>query len=340
METQIARYMLYAVGVLAVVPWALILIPGWNSAAQRRGGAWELEALLFLCGPIAATLVAFYPADGSGPGALGYANRLITNLAYVLAILGIARGMKARVKKPTGLLAALLVYYFSLIASGIGGVVPGIPEAYCLTPLVVLAFVLNAGCTLEWFLRSTLVSIRTIVVLSLISPLLVPDVTFNTADIRTVFGLDRLQGITSHPNTLGILAAVGCVLELQRRSRLGHMWRLCMIVAVVLALSSTAYLALIAGALLIASRFGRVLRTAVLSVGALGAAMVLVSTEVSRAVSSFLTTDEATKLLNGRTGISEAALVGFYQNPVLGYGPSLLDAKYRQLYLPNFASAG
>jgi O-antigen ligase len=340
MASQTANYLLYAMGAAAAMLWGVFILQRWEPAAKRRGGQWELEGLLLICGPIGATIVAFYPSDGSGPGVLGSASRLVTNVAYCLAIIGIAKGIKSRGRKATGLVAAVLIYYFTLIVSGIGGVVPGIPEAYWLTPLVVAAFVFNPGCTREWFLYVARMVIRIVVVLSLFSPFFVPEVAFNTDDVRTLFGLDRLQGITSHPNTLGILAAIGVVLEIKSERRTRILWSLCMAAGVLLAQSSTAYIATVIGLLLVTTRFTRVLRRVTLVGAAIGSLAVITVPEASRSLSGVLTVEEMTRLLNGRTGIWDAALVGFYQNPLWGYGPTLLDENYRELYLPHFGSAG
>jgi exopolysaccharide production protein ExoQ len=340
MASQIASYLLYAGGVLAVALWGIVLIQRWAPAASRRGGSWELEALLLICGPINATIVAFYPSDGSGPGSLGAVSRLVTNVAYILAAIALWRGLTNGETKRGGLIVAVVIYYFSLIACGLAGVVPGIPEAYWLTPLVVLAFIMHTTFSVEWFLMVCRICIRAVVILSFISGFLYPDVAFNHADIRQFFGLDRLQGITSHPNTLGIVAAVGFILETKNsRSRLRLVWGASMLIAVVLAQSSTAYVALAVGVLLVASRFSAGLRRMAVGGAFLIVILMFVSDEFSQRVQDVFSADEAVKLLNGRTGIWEAALVGFYKNPVWGYGPSLLDEDYRQMYLPHFGSA-
>lgn len=338
MGSQIANFMFYALGAVVVLFWGVIIVRRWAIAAMRRGGQWELEALMLICGPLTAAVIAFYPASGGGPGALGNVNRLLMDAAYGLAAIGILRGVLSRGRHAKGLVSALLVYYLSLIASGIGGVVPGIPEAYWLTPMVVLAFVLNAGCKVEWFVQMCRIALRSIVILSIAAAFVVPEIAFNTDEIRTLYGLDRLAGITSHPNTLGILAALGLILELKNKSRARMFFSLIMVAGVLLAQSSTAYVAVCVAALLVTSRFSRLLRR--LAVAGVMATLVaaLAIPEVSNGISSALSLKEAVTLLNGRTGIWDAALAGFHLNPLWGYGPSLLDERYRQIYLPHFGA--
>jgi O-antigen ligase len=135
---------------------------------------------------------------------------------------------------------------------------------------------------------------------------------------------------------LGLVAALGLTLELQHKAKSSFIWRAIMIASVLLAQSSMGYVAATLGALFVANRLGNVLRRLLyVAVPVVGLAALL-DEGVSSTLSAAMSADEVVRLLNGRTGIWEAALQGFYVNPVFGYGPSLLDDDYRALYLPNF----
>lgn len=336
-EAIIQAFMWAAIVVISAV-FSMEVVKYWGPAAKRRGGTWELEAMLFLCGPIAATLVSLYPSDhnAGGPGFLGTLNRVCTDASYALALIGIVRGLTLRKRKATGLLLAVVAYYFALILSGIGGVVPGIPEAYWLVPILVLAFVLNESCTLQWFLGTARVALRAVVVLSLLSMILRPEIAFNLDDTRAVFGFRRLKGITPHPNMLALVTALGFFIELQSRGRLRHFWRLSMLVSVLLAQSSMGYIAAAVGALFVVNRLSRFARWALIAGAPVGALAAIFNEELASELSKATSAEEITRALNGRTGIWDAALQGFHLNPWFGYGPSLLDDEYRALYLPNF----
>ncbi|WP_087873007.1 O-antigen ligase family protein [Arthrobacter globiformis] len=338
MGSQLANYAFYALGAVAACVWAIIIVRAWAPAANRRGGFWELEALMLIIGPATAMIVAFYPPDA--PGMLGSVNRALMNVSYALAIGAIGRGLIHPSKKTGGLVAAIALYYLSLILSGIGGAVPGgFTEAYWLTPLLVLAFLLSPGFTLDWFLRMSRLAIRAIVALSLLAATFVPEIAFNLEEKRQVFGIPRVEGITQHPNVFGIIATIGIVLELKNASKGRAFWLLVMGSGLVLAQSSTAYIATLLGVLMISTRFTRRLRLLAALTAAAGAILAIALPEESRKLSALLTEDALTKMLNGRVEIWDAALAGFRQSPWFGYGPSLLDEQYRQLYLPNFDAA-
>lgn len=338
MGSQISSYLLYfGLGLTAVV-WAIIIIPKWSKAAERRGGQWQLEAILMACGPLTACLVAMYPrgeyASFSGP--FPVANRNLAYLTIGLVMYALIKGLKTPRKHAGPVIAAVIFFYTALLLSVFGGVVTSyIPETYWITPLIVLAFLVDRSYKFEWLLWMSRLTLRLMIALSL-AAMSAPDVGFNLDESRTVFNVPRLQGITEHPNTLAALAVIGLLLELSARSRLT--WKILFVATLVLAQSSTAYIMVIMGALLVTTTGSKIVRSLMVPACLIAGLLALVDIGiVQTAVSSLL--PETSGTLNGRTRIWSAALFGFQQSPVFGYGPAFLSEDYRSMYLPNFPAA-
>lgn len=338
MGTQLTSYLLYfGLGVTTLV-WSLILVPKWAAASSRRGGQWYLEAILLACGPLTTSLIAMYPR-GQGStfnGPFPALNGALSFLTAVVALVALVIGMRTPRKHAGPVIVAVLLFYFALLLSVLGGVVPSVlPEAYWLTPLVVLAFLVNGQYTFEWLQWISRVTLRIMMILSL-AAMALPEVGFNYDETRSVFGIPRFQGITEHPNTLAALAVVGLLLELSARSRLT--WKLLFVAAIVLAQSSTSYFMVVIGALLVTTWASKIVRALLLPAFVVVGIIALFDFGIVQgAVASLL--PETTGTLNGRTRIWEAALFGFQQSPIFGYGPAFLSDDYRAMYLPNFPAA-
>lgn len=338
MGTQLTSYVLYfTLGVMALI-WSLILVPKWAVASSRRGGRWYLEALLLACGPLTASIIAMYPR-GQGIAFSGPFPAINSNLVFltlVIAVVALVLGLRNPRKHAGPVIAAVVFFYFALLLSVFGGVIPSsIPDAYWRTPLIVLAFLVNGQYTFEWLLWISRVTLRTMLILSL-AAMALPQVGFNYDETRTVFGIPRLQGITEHPNTLAAIAVVGLLLELSGRSRL--IWKLLFAAAIVLAQSSTAYIMVVIGALLVTTWASKIVRVLLLpALVVVGFIALLDFGVVQVAVDSLL--PETAGSLNGRTRIWDSAIFAFQQSPVFGYGPAFLSEDYRAAYLPNFDAA-
>lgn len=321
---------------LAFLLISALVIRVWAPAARRRGGVWYLEFLMFCCGPATMLVIALYPEDGSMGGPFPAVNRGLTLLATAVSIIGVIANLKAPRRHIAGAIAALVLFYLTLILSALGGVIPALPEAYLTTPLLLIAVLTSSHASYGWFVRTSLYALRSIILLSIIFAIAFPPLAFNTEESRTVFGLNRLEGISHHPNVLAMLAALAILLEVSQRSRL--IWQLLALATLVVAQSTTGYIAAATGFVVLrAASSAFVRRAAIVTVIAALAAAILAPSVMSRFVESLIP-DKAVDF-TGRTGIWDAAMQGWLVSPVWGYGPTLLDETYREMYLPGFDAA-
>ncbi|MDD9206812.1 O-antigen ligase family protein [Georgenia sp. 10Sc9-8] len=317
----------------AVLTWmgvlALVL---WHRMAQR-GGPWEFQALLIVTGPLIMVGIFFYPDEGTAGGIVPRLVAALSSLSVALSILLALRSVGAPRRFVGGMVAAVAAYFLALVVSAMVARSSGIPTEYLTTPILLLAVLVSGAYTRDEAIDVSRWSLRTIIALSLAAAVLLPSTAFNTSEARTIFGLNRLEGITSHPNTLGALAVLAFLLELRSRS---IVWMGAALTALVLAQSNTAWAALLVGVLCL-------VRASALRIGVYGALIggagaLLLSPAVAKSVMVLLTDERATTL-NGRTTIWQAALAGFKDNALFGYGPGLLDDAYRARYLPQFDAA-
>lgn len=325
---------------LGLIALAVIVIPIWRASARKRGGAWEIEALLFICGPLISIFVAFYARGTDQVGAGGGVVRALTWIAYALALIAVLRGVRNRPRSASkALLVGVSIFYFTLLLSGLGGVIPDIPEAYWATPLLVFAVISNDYLRAGWLASVVRLNVRVIVITGFALIVVAPEVAFNLQESRHLFGVDRFQGMTGHPNTLAIVASIGVVLELTHRNRWRPLFVSIMLIAVALAQSTTGTIAILIAVLVLRNRLARAVRVVAIA-GLLGAAaLALFNSDFNSALLSDLSPAALTTALNGRTRIWAAATEGFILNPLLGYGPTLLDDDYRASYLPGFDAA-
>lgn len=332
LSTAIMALLVFAAGAV----WTCLAIRAWAPAARRRGGQWYLEAQILINGPLLTLCVfAYGPTGVTEP--FGLIARALTLCSVLLAVITLIAA--ARNPRPGALryVVALVLFYGALIVSGLLGSVRVVPEAYLTTPLVVISFVMLGDYTREWLTRTSIFALRAIVAMSFLAILLPNGVAFNTEEQRTLFGIERFAGITGHPNGLAFIAAVLFILEMSRAHR-SKLWVSASLIAVALAQSSTAWLAVVAALLFSPGNLGRLTRWAG-GIGALATAILAVLNDhVGRHVAELLT-GSSDLSLNGRTRIWEAALEGYAQNPVFGYGPTLLDDAYRARYLGQFDAA-
>lgn len=319
---------------LSALVWGLIIVRACAPGAERRGGHWALEAILLICGPVLTLTVALYPESAGEPGGIfPMINRAASLGAVALAVVVLLAAIKKPRQHAGLILLAVGAFYSALWMSALAGVVPAFPEAYWTTPLVILPFLIYGGFSTDWLLRTARVSLRLIVVMSFAVMFLMPDIAFNLEEARTVFGINRFQGIVTHPNGFAALAVLGLLLELHGRT--GLVWKLLFLAGVVLAQSSTAYIALLIALLVMAGSLSIFLRVAVYIAG-LGMVLGVLFGGVDW-LQKLLPEQAGT--LTGRTAIWEAALFGFQQGPFFGYGPTLLGLEFRNVYLPGFDAA-
>ena len=316
----------------ALVLWALLLVPSWMRRTRAAGGHWALAGIVYLSGPVNALIQLTYP-NGEDPSGIGLVfARANTAAAWTLATFALLSALRHPRRGQTALLVTLLAFYTSLLVSSAFGFEPtGVTEEYLITPLLVLPFLLHDGFTWAWLAGILRRALRTIVVLSLLAVPLLPAVAFDQETGRELFGIERIQGITGHPNTLAILACFAVILEL-RGGRLA--WLVPELAALLVAQSTTGWVALALGLLALAGRLGRSAR--VISITVAAGSIVFALTDPTL-VTDFFPPEFFT--FTGRTTIWQAALHGFFLDPLFGYGPNLLDDQYRATYLGDFDAA-
>ncbi|WP_375400956.1 O-antigen ligase family protein [uncultured Amnibacterium sp.] len=325
--------LLAALLAVAVVIWALVLAPSWVRRTRDAGGHWALAGIVYLSGPVNALIQLTYP-NGQNPSGLGLVlARGNTTAAWTLAAVALLAALRSPRRGQTGVLTALLAFYASLLVSSAVGYAPaGVSEEYLITPLLVVPFVLYAGVNWTWLAGVLRRALRALVVLSLVSVPLLPSVAFDEETGRELFGIERIQGITGHPNTLAVLACFAVILEL-RGGRLP--WLIPELAALLVAQSTTGWVALALGLLALAGGLGRSARVISIIVAA---GSIVFAVADPRLLTDFFPPEFFT--FTGRTTIWQAALHGFFLDPLFGYGPNLLDPQYRATYLGVFDAAG
>lgn len=317
----------------AFVVWALVAGPTWIRRTREAGGHWALAAIIYLAGPINELIGLTFPngADPQGVGLL--LARANTLASWSIGAIALFSAIRTPRRGQRFVIFALLAFYATHLLSSALGFQPAAPrEEYFLTPLLAVPFLLHGGYDWRWLAGVLRRALRTIVVLSLIAVVTLPSLAYNQTCCREIFGIERIQGITGHPNTLAILACFAVILELRGGRTL---WLIPELLAMLLAQSTTGWVALALGLLVLAGRLGSSARVIAIAVG-LGALLFAVTDP--NIVNDFFPPEFWT--FTGRTTIWQAALQGFFLNPAFGYGPDLLDAQYRSVYLGVFDAAG
>lgn len=333
---DIAKYILPGLAAAAALVWLIIIVKTWAPAARTRGGYWYLEALFLTAGPAAMLTTALENSETGLAPVAARAGQGITLAVVSLALLALVRAHKTPRRGTGWFVLAVCAYYGSLYLSAAFGVIPSLPTSYTVTPLIVLAVLCHGGYTFDWLVKTGLVALRIAVVASFAVILVLPEMAFNLEESRTLFGINRLAGIAGHPNGLAALAAVGLLLELRSGSRL--YWKLLFVGALLLAQSSTGYVIAAVGLAIIVWTSMQTVRTMLIMTGVgLGIASLFFLAEAQAFLAVALGGDALT--FNGRERIWDAAMYGFTQNPVFGYGPELLNANYRYMFFPGFDAA-
>lgn len=336
MTGQIATGAMVLLLLVAAGIWCYLIVRVWAPAANRRGGKWYLEAQ-FIIAILTVAGIFMYPDDGSA-SIYGRGVAALKTVAVVLAALSILPALRAPRREVLPWATVIGLYYLSLTISAFAGASRELPESYWITPLILLAFVCNSGFTYEWLLRAARFTLRSVIALSFLAIIVFPDLAFNTVESRTVFGVNRLEGIAGHPNTLAFIAVLSVVLEFfWARNRWSRFWGSLATLALILAQSNTAWVALVVSLLFLGGRFGTLYRTAVAAAAVIAACIALFNSQFASALLAFTEGDS----LNGRGGIWAAALSQFNAYPIFGYGPTLLDEQFRVPVLASgFTAAG
>lgn len=334
MTGTLATLGLAALVVATGLVWAIVAVAALRRSGRRPQGPVSLIALLWIVGPLILVTVKLYPPDLSGP--FPTMGRLLSVSGYVVGAIAMFSALRTPRAKAAPLALALACYYAALLLSMGFGAVPSVAEPLIVTPLLVLPFVIHGGYTYEWLLRQVLIVLRTIVLGSIAVALLAPEIAFNTVEAREVFGLSRLEGLATHPNTLAILAVILLLVELAGHSRI--LWVVPPLIALILAQSNTAVVAILATVFFIGGAAGRWLRRLAGAIVLVGIVIAFTSPAVAqRFISDLVPTTAAG--LNGRTTIWAQALQGITANPLFGYGPTFLGEDYRNANGLNYFGA-
>lgn len=329
------RYVMIGLIAFTAIAWIVVVVRAWAPRAQARGGAWYLEAMMFLCAPVLTSLVFFYPSEGPLTGPLPYAARAVTIVCVGLAVWSLIQSASQPRRGVGAIAGAIALYYFAMILSGLVGAVPGIPEPYFTTPIIVLAFVVNGRYTSQWLMRTARFNLRAILALSILVLVVMPLSAFNTQESRTFLGISRFEGIVGHPNGLAMVAVVALLIEItSTRSRF---WTVVAVVALLFAQSNTVWIALAFALAFSTLRLAKAVRVLAAGVAVALASSILIWPERAAQIESRMTGGNFS--FNGRSEIWAAAMEGFRLHPVFGYGPSLLGDDFRAIYLPNFDAA-
>ncbi|MCZ4518046.1 O-antigen ligase family protein [Rhodococcus ruber] len=302
----------------------------WARAARRRGGAWYLEAQIFVCGVLGPLSILFYTGGST-----------VFRFAVALGVISAFYGLKDSRRHTKLLTATLVAFYGTLLTSAYFGAFPAgvteIPDAYWATPLIVISFVSHGTYTFEWLTQQIRWTLRIIVALSLVAIAMLPN-AFNTDESRTLLGFSRLEGILPHPNAMAAVAGMSIVAELAHRR--ASWWLAPSLIALALAQSSTGWVGLVLAVPFLLGRLGKAFRISLLVIASSAALLYMaVPLIFADRVKALLPPNYQT--LNGRTEIWEAAIVGGYRgNEVFGYGPQLLDDAFRAVWAPSFTVGG
>ncbi|WP_406475375.1 O-antigen ligase family protein [Streptomyces sp. NBC_01615] len=254
---------------------------------------------------------------------------LLVALAVVVAAMASSSGSRPG----RGLISAFLIMYAGPVISAAFGGHDGLFDwQLWLAPLLLVACYLAPPIGLEQMTRLVRPLLRFYMWGSLAALAVVPEWAIAPSFINT-FSLEwltpggRLAGLTNHPISLGVLAAVALVVECVPLHR-GRGWQLhCAVAAFVLLLSQTrtAWLAAAAALPFLYRRdSSRLIQPMVGRALAFGIVVCVaaVMPAVPRQLSAIGDSAEVTSL-HGRTLPWEMALDAFRSNVLLGYGPTL-----------------
>lgn len=303
---------------------------------SKRRGAILLEAALYLGGPINTILIGFY---STGPEALQQIDRAVVLTVVALTAVSVAMSLIEGSRRGSGpLAAAFLLFHVAMLLSFWGGAGDApYPEVWTTTPLMVLAFILSPHMTFELLLTTVRRAIRLLLMVNAAVGIALPAVSFESVDPRTLFGFHRFQGITLQPNVLGLILVMGLVLELYRRSWL---WSAVVVIQLALTQSHTSWLAAGIGVVVLVVAQHPHLRTFAAGSGVMIGTILIASPGVATDFLLDLSGQSGDTLtFTGRTRIWDAAMEGFRQYPVFGWGPGFLGDSYRDRFLPFFAVA-
>lgn len=321
--------LLMLMGVAAAAIWGGLAVHAYvrRRPKAQRDGPWYLAAILYLAIPAQMTVNTLESQTAaSGISRLGDA---IVLAIIALSALSVGIAFLHPRRRSTGLLLAVGGFYLALMLSAFLGSAgqSAPPVIYLTTPLFVFAFLANGTYEPAFLVRVTSNAVRVTLALSFAAvAVLPPEVAFNTFEARTFFGVERLAGITGHPNSLALLAVVGLLLEILRRSR--WWWKALPVVALLFAQSTTMYVAAAVALILFFSSRSRVALAGIWVLAVAGAALMIIAPEYLGGLIDRALPDNASTF-TGRARIWDAAQQATEGYPLFGWGPSLFDENFR-----------
>jgi O-antigen ligase len=325
-DLLLSPLILLSVGLIAVAATWLSVLASHRTRKGSRVSHWPFVALLWLAGPATLLVQAGSDPDRELSGPQLRLSQALTLIAIVLAVVLFAKARNTPDRTGRRLIVSWVAYYVSLVIPVVLSLSITLPRGYWLTPLVVVAALAYRRIGFEDLVGRASIALRAVLVMSLIAWFAFPAIGFNTdGDRAQFFGLERVQGIAGHPNTLGAIAVVALALEVHRRRTA---WALLAGLLILASQSNTSIIAAFAVLVVGGGSIGRLgRRGAIAAVALLPVVAIVRPGSLSALWLSFLPEDAGT--LTGRTYIWQVVLKTFRDDPLTGYGPALLDIAYR-----------
>lgn len=322
-------FLLLAAGAIAV--WSCLLLPPLARSSSSGSSTVPLAAL-YVVGIGRVVLVAVDPKfEHSGTDISSGLHDRVSQLTYLASFALVAAAL---VGSLTSAGKSVRVWVLCLVGFGlIGGLSAAVNSGgFDIRSLAFpgLVFVIARGRNMN--LSIVTVHLRYILRFTTLGSLALllwsPDSAVMPLQGRSIFGIDQLAGLSTHPNALGATAALGLVVEFARpRSRWWILWVAGDATCLVLAQSRGGWMAALAVALtMTAAKLGRTHTILFACILGLAVSWLLLSESVF------------TTGLNGRDMVWRVAFDVFVQNPLLGGGPDVLLREVDAGRLPAFAA--
>jgi O-antigen ligase len=325
-------------GLAVAAVWCVVGLLRTRRSGNRN---WLLAAPLWIAalGTLALAMQqrpGVVSATPSGPwGRVSQLVPLVSLALGVIAVLSRTRTPIQQARRSRRLLLAAFAVVAATVLAGIGATVPSIDRNLLIWLVLLLGLAAHPPSDpavvvqhLRWILRVFSYG-------SLIQLVVAPTAAvFPDNSPYGQLGVmdDRLQGLAGHPNGLGALSATALLVELARVGRRRLWWLHAAAAAVTLLLSEsrTSWAAAAAGMVLLATAN---LSTPKRVAGLTTLAATLLAVQLSPlGQQPQISWDPEVGTVHGRTSGWRAATAGFSDNPVFGYGPSLLSTAYQEQY--------
>jgi O-antigen ligase len=337
---RLAHLIVPCLGLLAALIWTAVLVAGATdrSTARLRLAGGLLVALAV--GPAAIAYSLPREARGAGFGSIlvdetgGSSHLVYTYLLVSLGLAGLLLLLSVERMTPIPLPVVLLLVYLGvdLASASING--QALTKNMLWPPIIILGLLMGHEWTLSEAVRYSRWALRLLVWGSLGLLLVKPSSALYSGQGRAWLGIDQLAGLTTHPNGLGAVAAIGLILEVSLVVR-RRGWQLhagAAFAALLLSQSRGSWLgaALGLGVLALANRERVVLLVQAPFLIALGATVWMFGLTPGGVVDRLLNGSDASTL-DGRTAIWQRLLDATHGHEVIGLGPLIFDPRYRDV---------